>query len=146
MDQPGSMNMAEMPESAVERVLSDVAFSLRECVRRHDRFVVIAFLFSCLPLPPACFVGLLLGLVNGCLLKAGRLDRQEGQAIGIGLLLGFANSLLAVLLIVWVSRHVMGLESVATVLPGQVIEWLQGVFRSWPLWWGLDGAAPGEPI
>ena len=138
--------MSETHESALEQLMRDIAVSLREHIQRHDRFVVVAFLFSCLPLPPACFAGLLLGFANACLLKAGRLGPHEWPAIKLGLLLGIANSLLALLLTIWLYNYLMGANGVVGRSPAQVIDWLHGVFHSWSSWRSLYGVAPERPI
>lgn len=123
-----------MSESAFERSLAEGIFALRGSIRRHDRFVVMGLVFSLVPLPPACFVGLLLSVVNAWLLWSGRLGRQEMRLVLLSLVLSVVSSALAAALIVWGYRYFLGLEVGGLALPGYIMEWLQGVLRSWSTW------------
>lgn len=129
-----------MSESAFERSLAEVIFALRESIRRHDRFVVMGLVFSLLPLPPACFVGLLLSVINAWLLGSGRLGRQEMKLVRLSLVFSIVNSVLAAALIIWGYRYFTGLEIGAFTLPGYIMDWLQGVLRSWPSWLRGNGS------
>lgn len=118
-----------MSESAFERSLAKVLFSLRAFTLRHDRFVVIGLLFSFFPLPPACFIGLLLSVINTWFLGTGQLGRQERGVVWLSLILSTVNSLLAVALIIFGYRYFLRLD--VFVLPGEIMEWLQVMLQKW---------------
>ena len=98
-----------MPESAFERAVSHAASGAGGWLRRHDRFVVIGLLFSLLPLPPACFAGVAIGLVNLLLLRRGRLSGTEGPLVRLALTLGVLNTAVVVLILVWFAHHLRGM-------------------------------------
>ena len=94
-----------MAGSALEQAAINALASLGNWVREHDRFVVIGLLFSLLPLPPACFVGLLIALLNAWLLRTGALSGREAKAVRWSLLLGTVNSTIVVFGMVWISTR-----------------------------------------
>lgn len=102
-----------MAESALEKALSSGLSGAGDWIRNHDRFVVIGLLFSLLPLPPACFVGLLIGLANAVLLKTGALDAREAGIVKAACWLALVNSVLAGLAMWWVSNHVHSVADLA---------------------------------
>lgn len=108
-----------MVDSALERAAASAAGALGRWVRSHDRFVVIGLLFSLLPLPPACFAGLLISLANAWLLRSGSLPLGEARSIRLALLLGTVNSALAVWGMFWISGHLQGLPvlGAASLIP-----------------------------
>lgn len=132
-----------MPESAFERSLLEAIFALRVRIQRHDRFVVIGLLFSLLPFPPACFVGLFISSVNMWLLRVGRLGRQEESLVRIGLVFSVVNSLLAVALIVFGFRYLSGLELDGSNVSEYAMRWVQEMLKSWRSWWHGDGSSQG---
>ena len=99
-----------MANSALERAATDAFRALQDWVREHDRFVVIGLLFSLVPLPPACFVGLVISLVNAWLLYAGKLPTKETRPVCWALLLGTANSTAVVLGMLWISTQMQGAD------------------------------------
>lgn len=134
-----------MSESAFERSLYEGVSSLRAFVQRHDRFVLMGFVFSLLPLPPACFLGFVIGLINTWLLCIARLPLQERKLVLLGLFLSVVNSLLALTMIVWGYQYFSGLGEGEWTLAG-VSQWVFNVLRSWPFWWRGDGSAQGGMI
>lgn len=66
--------------------------------------------------------------------------------IGMGLLLGLINSLLAVLLIVWIRHHVQGVEGMALLMPEYIMERLRGMLHSFSLWWGPSDVSGAKSI
>lgn len=128
-----------MTESAFERSLSEGIASLRAFVLRHDRFVLVGFVFSLLPLPPACFLGFVIGLVNTWLLCVGRLPLKERRLVLFGFFLSVVNSLLALTMIVLGYRSLSGLGEGEWTFTG-VAQWLFSILRTWPFWWRGDGS------
>jgi hypothetical protein len=99
-----------MAGSALEQAFMNALTSLGQWVRGHDRFVVIGLLFSLLPLPPACFAGLLIALLNAWLLHTGALPDREAKPVRWSILLGALNSAVVVFAMVWISTHAHDME------------------------------------
>jgi ethanolamine transporter EutH len=104
-----------MAGSALEQAAINALASLGNWVREHDRFVVIGLLFSMFPLPPACFAGLLIAILNTWLLNTGALPQREAKAVRWSLLLGMLNSALVAYGMVWISTHANGMDKLVNL-------------------------------
>lgn len=85
-----------MQKSVLEAELSRKLAAFRAGLRHHDRAVLLGFIFSLVPLLPVTVIGLLVGLMNYGLYRAGKLDIFERKMIVIGLWIGVTNSALGI--------------------------------------------------
>jgi len=106
-------------QSELERQVFQRIVFWRMSLRAHDRAVLLGFFLSLFPLFPVAMFGLVIGLLNRRLHRAGKIDVSEGGFIRRGLILGGVNSVLGLLLLLLLVRMFFainwlgGLESVA---------------------------------
>ena len=80
--------------SEIEKYLKNVAWRLRNAAFGRDRAVVLAAILSFVPIPPACFLGVLLSVANLFLLKIGRLRQSDSKLIWLSIVVGLLNSII----------------------------------------------------
>lgn len=110
--------MNNQSTSALEGAVHDLRGSFRRWATRHDRFVVVGAILAAVPLPPACFLGLVVGLLNAMLLRAGRLGPSERKTIIASVVLGALNSVIAVVAISFFADRIM--QGDLSMLPAPV--------------------------
>lgn len=115
--------------SALEKAVADIGVSLALWIRTHDRMVVMALMLSLVPVPPACWFGLLLSIGNFTLLKLERLPKSEARTVYVTLLIGLITSILGIFLM----GAVMALVTDSpfgvffNYMPGFIQEYLQNL-------------------
>lgn len=85
--------------SEIEKYLKNAAWRLRNATFGRDRAVVLALILSFVPIPPACFLGVLLSFANLFLLKIGRLCQSDSKLIWISIVVGLLNSIIGAYLL-----------------------------------------------
>ncbi len=85
--------------SALETALFEFSNILYSWLRSIDRAVAVAFLLSLVPIPPACWVGVLLSVANIILIKLKKIAANEAKIVYVSLLIGIINSILGTILI-----------------------------------------------
>ena len=76
-------------KSAIEISIIDFVYKLRKFVRTKDRAVVIGFFLACIPIFPACLVGLLISFLNRILIRKNKIHQSEQKLVNYGLIIGF---------------------------------------------------------
>jgi len=99
-----------MAKSALEQELTNKLQLLRGEMAVHDRAVLWGLLFSVFPIFPVAFLGLILSLFNLYLFKTGKLELHERKLIRWGIGLGVCNSIIGVLLILFISSYALGAD------------------------------------
>ena len=85
--------------SEIERYLKNAAWRLRNAAFGRDRAVVLAAILSFVPIPPACFLGVLLSVANLFLLKTGKLRQSDSRLIWLSIIVGLLNSIIGAYLL-----------------------------------------------
>lgn len=137
------------PQGALAAAISEFVQAMSRRVRQHDRFVVIGLILSALPLPPACFIGLLITLLNMGLLLAGRLARIELAPIALAIVLGALNCAASsyVIWLIWSQGDPVGAIKKLAYLPDAIKSHLLSLiyFIRWLLE-ALHGRPAGIPV
>ena len=92
----------------------------QECIRKlsvwkssiasHDRGVMLGFFLGLFPLFPVAFFGFLISSFNYVLWKNGKLDIFEQKLIRNGLVIGFVNSVIGFIVLVWIMNLLYGID------------------------------------
>lgn len=93
-----------MKNSAIEKEIFSYISRAKYRVNRHDKGVVIAFIFSAIPMFPISFFGLTISLFNYFLIKSGKLKNNEKSAVKLTIIIGLINSILSFIMIIFVMR------------------------------------------
>lgn len=80
-----------MQRSVLEQELAQKVQSIRRDMCKHDRAVLLGFIFSIIPLLPVSIIGVAVCLLNMWLYKSGKLEIYEKHMIVTGLWLGALN-------------------------------------------------------
>lgn len=80
-----------MQKSVLEQELARKFEAMRADWRRHDRAVLLGFIFSAIPLLPISVVGLFLSLMNFWLYRNGKLEISERRMIVSGIWISLIN-------------------------------------------------------
>ena len=108
---------------ALERFRSNVAV--------HDKGVLLGFALSLFPILPVSIFGLIVGLANRSLHKAGKLNGFDYALVKRGLVLAVINIAIGVLIAVWFYSLVSSFDllGVAVTLMERASQFIQYVFR-----------------
>lgn len=99
-----------MAGSVIEQELVRKLTVLGTSMRKHDRGVLMGFLFSLLPIFPLAFVGLGIGLFNRSMYRTGKIDEFDFTMVRRGLIFGAINSALSLLILVVVVQIAWNLQ------------------------------------
>ncbi len=116
-----------MTRSVLEIEALSTLHRWKSAISRHDRAVVLGFVLSLPPLFPVALCGFLLSSLNYSLWKQGKLELFEEGLIKRGLLIGFINLWLGLLLLYVLFNFVLGLPW--HVYPQWLTERLHDVFE-----------------
>ena len=83
--------------SSLENELQNVLLRVRSKLRDTDRAVVIGSALSCIPIFPACTIGLLISLANLYLIKAKKLDHENYRTVLVSVFIALLFSLIWVI-------------------------------------------------
>ena len=114
-----------MPKSALEKEIADIILGSRSWFLRHDRFVVITFLMSFIPLFIAPLISLFLSIFQLRLVRKGNLSVEERPLLQKSLIIAITNISLSIL----IAKHIY-----ATGILDKLIE-LTRENRLFPLFW-----------
>jgi hypothetical protein len=102
------------PESVSDNVLQRELLKwiaeIRARLAVHDKGVLLGVALSLVPVLPIAAFGLLIGLLNRFLHKAGKLSGYDYELVKKGLVIGVANTVIGLLLMLWVIHLVQSLE------------------------------------
>lgn len=113
-----------MTKSVLEQELTRKLYAMRGDMSKHDRAVLLGFIFSLIPLFPVALLGLVVSLFNYSLYKSGKLELSEKKMIVAGMIIGMINSALGCALFYYFATRVGGIDWPA------IAEHLMGAARS----------------
>ena len=90
--------------SPLEQALSEYVLVLSKWMRSHDRYVIIAFIASLIPFPPAGIASIFLSLIQLKLIRENKLPESSRKILHISILFSLTNFFLFGSIVYWVFR------------------------------------------
>lgn len=90
--------------SGLEAYAAEKLTAFRESLKSRDRAVVLGAILSVTPIFPACFIGVIISLVNLMLIHKHMTSPREGRLVKISLAVGCINSLIWLYLLIAISE------------------------------------------
>lgn len=88
--------------SPLEQALSEYVFTLSKWMRGHDRFVIIAFITSLIPFPPAGILSIFLSVIQLKLIREKKLPESSRKILHISILFALLNFCIFGFFVYWV--------------------------------------------
>ncbi len=88
--------------STLEQALSEYVLVLSKWMRSHDRYVIIAFIASLIPFPPAGIASIFLSLIQLKLIRENKLPESSRKILHISILFSLTNFFLFGSIVYWV--------------------------------------------
>jgi hypothetical protein len=104
-----------MTQNALQREFIKKIEELRSRIGIYDKGVLLGFTLSLVPIFPVAAFGLLIGVLNRALHKAGKLSGYDYELVRKGLLVGALNTFIGIVIIIWVVNLFQSLDPATTV-------------------------------
>lgn len=124
----------KMTKSVLEQELTRKLYALRGGMAKHDRAVLLGFIFSLVPLFPVALLGFVVSAFNYSLYKSGKLELGEKNMIVAGMLVGAINAALGGALFYYFVTRVGGIDwpAIAEHIFGMGRSFLDHLPLRWP--------------